>query len=279
VACFDARREGSMAAPVKVVVAGALGRVGREMMYSLAADREVDLVGGADPIAAEEYFDLPAGGGLVPLTRNVETLLQRVRPRVLVDFTVAEAALANARVALRSGVSPVIGTTGLGAAGIEEIGRLAREAGVGAVIAPNFAIGANLMMYFARLTARFMSAAEIIELHHDGKVDAPSGTAYSTAQGMREARGEAFDGQQTKKFLLEGVRGGEVEGIRIHSVRLPGLVAHQEVIFGGRGQTLTIRHDSYGRDSFVPGVLLAVKEVVNRTELVYGLDKIMGLGE
>ena len=267
-----------MPAPIKVVVAGALGRVGREMMLGLAADRDVDLVGGADPVAAEEYFDLPGGGGLVPLTRAIEPLIQRVRPRVLVDFTVAEAAFANARVALRAGVSPVIGTTGLSAAQVAEIGRLAGEAGLGAVIAPNFAIGANLMMHFARIAARYLPAAEIVELHHDGKIDAPSGTAASTARIMREARGEAFESRETKKFTLEGVRGGEVDGIHIHSVRLPGLVAHQEVIFGGPGQTLTIRHDSYGRDSFVPGVLLAVKEVVNRTELVYGLDKIMGLG-
>lgn len=267
-----------MAAPIKVIVAGALGRVGREMMLGLAADREVDLVGGVDPVAAEEYFDLPGGGGLVPLTRSAEALIQRVRPRVMVDFTVAEAALANARVALRSGVSPVIGTTGLSAANVEEIGRLARDAGLGAVIAPNFAVGANLMMHFARIASSYLPAAEIIELHHAGKADAPSGTAYSTAQLMREARGADFDTHTTKKFTLQDVRGGELGGIRVHSVRLPGLVAHQEVIFGGPGQTLTIRHDSYGRDSFVPGVLLAVKEVVNRSELVVGLDKIMGLG-
>lgn len=266
-------------APVKVVVAGALGRVGREMMYGLAADPEVDLVGGADSVASEEYFDLPGGGGLVPLARSAEQIFQRVRPRVVVDFTVAEAAFANAKAALKAGISPVVGTTGMSPAQLEELTRLARDVGVGAVVAPNFAIGANLMMHFARIASRYLSAAEIIELHHAGKVDAPSGTALSTAHMMRAAKGSAFDGQQTKKFTVEGVRGGEVDGIRIHSVRLPGIVAHQEVIFGGQGQTLTIRHDSYGRDSFVPGVLLAVKEVVNRAELVYGLDRIMGLGD
>jgi 4-hydroxy-tetrahydrodipicolinate reductase len=149
---------------------------------------------------------------------------------------------------------------------------------VGAVIAPNFAVGANLMMHFARIASRFLPAAEIIELHHNGKADAPSGTAYATAQHMREARGADFQAHETKKFTLDDVRGGALGGVRVHSVRLPGLVAHQEVIFGGPVQTLTIRHDSYGRDSFVPGVLLAVKDVVNRTELVYGLDTIMGLG-
>ncbi len=265
--------------PIAVAVAGALGRVGREMMQGLAADSDLQLVGGVDPLAADDGFDIPGGGGRVPLARNLEALLERAQPRVLVDFTVAEAALANARVALRAGVSPVIGTTGMSAANVDEIRQLAAETGVGAVIAPNFAVGANLMMHFARIASRFMSSAEIIELHHSGKVDAPSGTAYSTALAMREARGEPFESFETKKFTLEGVRGGDVDGIRIHSVRLPGIVAHQEVIFGGHGQTLTIRHDSYGRDSFVPGVRLAVKEVVNRVELVYGLDRIMGLVE
>jgi 4-hydroxy-tetrahydrodipicolinate reductase len=209
----------------------------------------------------------------------VDALIQRVRPRVVVDFTVAEAALANARVALRAGVSPVIGTTGISPQQLQELTDLARETGVGAVVASNFAVGANLMMHFARIASRYMSADEIIELHQAGKVDAPSGTALSTAKMMQEGRSTAFDGQETKKFTLEGVRGGDAGGIRIHSVRLPGIVAHQEVIFGGQGQTLTIRHDSYGRDSFVPGVIMAVKEVVKRSELVFGLDRIMGLVE
>jgi 4-hydroxy-tetrahydrodipicolinate reductase len=268
-----------MAEQIKVAVAGALGRVGREMMYGLASDPELDLVGGADPLAGEEFFDLPGGGGLVPLAKTVDVLIQRARPRVLVDFTVAEAAMANARVALRAGVSPVIGTTGISPQQLQELTDLARETGVGAVVASNFAVGATLMMHFARIASRYMSAAEIIELHHSGKVDAPSGTALSTAKMMQEGRETPFDGHETKKFTLEGVRGGDAGGVRIHSVRLPGIVAHQEVIFGGQGQTLTIRHDSYGRDSFVPGVILATKEVVNRGELVFGLDRIMGLGE
>jgi 4-hydroxy-tetrahydrodipicolinate reductase len=148
---------------------------------------------------------------------------------------------------------------------------------VGAVVAPNFAVGANLMMYFAKVAARFLPAAEIIELHHDGKADAPSGTALSTARAMLEARGADLQDAKTATFTLEGVRGGEIGGIRIHSVRLPGLVAHQEVIFGGQGQTLTIRHDSLSRESFLPGVRLAIKEVVRRRTFVYGLDTLMGL--
>jgi 4-hydroxy-tetrahydrodipicolinate reductase len=145
------------------------------------------------------------------------------------------------------------------------------------VVAPNFAIGANLMLHFARVAARFMGAAEIIELHHDGKVDAPSGTAVATARAMVEARGGQFADPVTTTMLLDGARGGVEGGIHVHSVRLPGLVAHQEVIFGGPGQILTLRHDSISRDSFVPGVVLAVKEVTKRSGLVYGLDRLMGL--
>ena len=266
-----------MAEPIKVIVTGALGRMGREMVAGLAREDALDLAGGVDPKAVEEYLPLPQGGGLIPLSRELEPMIERVRPRVLVDFTVREAAIANARTALRYGVSPVIGTTGLSQEDVAEVAHLAEEAGVGAVIAPNFAIGANLMIYFARVAARFMPAAEIIELHHDGKADAPSGTALSTARAMREARGSDLRDAPTATFTLDGVRGGVEGGVRVHSVRLPGLVAHQEVIFGGQGQTLTIRHDSMSRESFLPGVALAIKAVVQARGLIYGLDKIMGL--
>jgi 4-hydroxy-tetrahydrodipicolinate reductase len=214
---------------------------------------------------------------LIPLARDTETLLRRVRPRVLVDFTVAEAAMANARLAFRHGASPVIGTSGLAARDLDELQQLSEASGLGAVVAPNFAIGAALALHFARLASRFFGAGEIIEQHHDGKIDAPSGTALATAQAMREARGSEFLDPTTHKFTVEGVRGGQVGGVRIHSVRLPGLVAHQEVIFGGPGQVLTIRHDSLSRDSFVAGVALACTAVVERSGLTYGLDRLMEL--
>jgi len=251
--------------------------MGREVVAALANDAELDLAGGVDPRAAEEYLDLPGGGGLIPIGRDLESIITRVKPRVMVDFTHPDGAMSNARTALRMGVSPVVGTSGITPDNLAEIERLADAADIGAVVAPNFAVGANLMLHFARVAARFLSAAEIIELHHDGKADAPSGTALSTARAMREARGEAFADPPTTTFTLESVRGGVEGGIRIHSVRLPGLVAHQEIIFGGPGQILTIRHDSIARDSFIPGVVLAVKEVVKRKGLVYGLDRLMGL--
>lgn len=261
----------------KVIIAGALGRMGRAMSAGLAKEAEIDLVGGVSPHASEEYMDLPGGGGLIPIGRDLEAIILRVRPRVMVDFTHPHVAMDNVRIALKHKVSPVVGTSGIKPADLEEIERLTAEAGVAAVVAPNFAIGANLMLHFARIASKFLSAAEIIELHHDGKVDAPSGTAVATAREMVAAHGGDFDDPPTTTVLLEGARGGVEGGIHVHSVRLPGLVAHQEIIFGGPGQILTLRHDSTSRDSFLPGVVLAVKEVSKRSGLVYGLDRLMGL--
>jgi 4-hydroxy-tetrahydrodipicolinate reductase len=146
---------------------------------------------------------------------------------------------------------------------------------VGAVVAPNFAIGAVLMMLFAAQAARYLPEVEIIELHHDQKVDAPSGTAVKTAQMIQETRGAGRGSRPAEEIKITGARGGEMDGIRIHSVRLPGHVAHQEVIFGGLGQTLTIRHDSIDRTSFMPGVLMAVKKVRGHKALVYGLENLL----
>jgi 4-hydroxy-tetrahydrodipicolinate reductase len=261
----------------KVIVTGALGRMGRETLSYLAKDSSIDLAGGVAPNASEEYLDLPGGGGLIPIGRDLEAIITRTRPRVMVDFTRPEAAMDNVRVALKHKVSPVVGTSGIKPADLEEIERLTAEAGVGAVVVPNFAIGAILMLHFARVASRYMASAEIIELHHDQKVDAPSGMAVATARAMREARGESFNEANTTTILMDGARGGVDGGIHVHSVRLPGLVAHQEVIFGGLGQILTIRHDSTSRESFMPGVVLAINEVTKRSGLVYGLDRLMGL--
>src|SRR5918912_1667480 len=250
--------------------------MGRETIAYLAKQDSIDLAGGVTPRAGEESVALP-GGGLIPLGRDLAEMIARVQPRVMVDFTRPEAAMENVRVALKHRVSPVVGTSGIKPEDLAEIEGLAAEAGVGAVVVPNFAIGAVLMLHFARVASKYLSAAEIIELHHDGKVDAPSGMAVATARAMREARGEPFDERPTTTVLLDGARGGADGGIHVHSVRLPGLVAHQEVIFGGLGQILTIRHDSTSRESFMPGVVVAINEVTKRSGLVYGLDRLMGL--
>jgi 4-hydroxy-tetrahydrodipicolinate reductase len=195
---------------------------------------------------------------------------------VLVDFTIAKATLPAVRIAAERGINLVIGTTGLAADNLEEIDRLTKASNVGAVVAPNFAIGAVMMMHLARVAAGHFDHAEIIELHHDKKVDAPSGTALSTARMMAEARGKPFF-EPSGKGEPQASRGQQLEGISIHSVRLPGLMAHQEVMLGTAGQTLTIRHDTINRECYMPGVILAVKEVVKRKGLVYGLDKLLGL--
>lgn len=259
----------------KVIVAGALGRMGRETITALANDPDLELVGGVAPRPGEGRLSVP--GGSIPLSSDLEALIAEAQPRVMVDFTNPHVVMENVRIALKHKVSPVIGTSGITPDGLAEIEDLAARAGVGAVVAPNFAVGVNLMMHFARIAAKFMSAAEIIELHHDKKMDAPSGTAVATAREMVAARGSDFDEATTTTLLMDGARGGVEGGIHVHSVRLPGLVAHQEIIFGGLGQILTLRHDSISRESFMPGVILAVKEVTKRSGLVNGLDRLMGL--
>ncbi|MCL6638454.1 MAG: 4-hydroxy-tetrahydrodipicolinate reductase [Firmicutes bacterium] len=262
----------------KVVVTGAYGRMGREVLRAVWGAPDKVLVGAVD--ARGEGTDaghlIGAGETGVKIRSNMVEVLKETRPDVMVDFTGPEAVFENAKACLYQGVRPVIGTTGLSAGEIEEIIRLSEKLGLGGLIAPNFAIGAILMMKFAREAARFMPHVEIIELHHDQKLDAPSGTAIKTAGLIAGVRGDFRQGLPSEIEKIPGVRGGECEGgMRIHSVRLPGFVAHQEVIFGGLGQTLTIRHDSISRESFMPGVLLAIDKVMNLERVVYGLENLL----
>jgi 4-hydroxy-tetrahydrodipicolinate reductase len=222
---------------VRVAVAGAAGRMGETVCQAVTDARDMELVARADPALGTSVTEALAAG-----------------PDVLVDFTVPDTALPHAREAIDAGVHVVIGTTGFDLRELEAF----RNAKANLFVAPNFAIGAVLMMQFAAEAARHMRAAEIIELHHDGKLDKPSGTAARTARLMAEARG------------------GEGFEVPIHSVRLPGLVAHQEVILGDVGQTLTIRHDSVDRQSFMPGVLLAVRRVGQLEDSpVVGLEHLL----
>ena len=223
---------------IRVAVAGAAGRMGQTVCDAVQGADDMELVARADPALGTSVAEALAAG-----------------PAVLVDFTVPDTALANAREAVDAGVHAVIGTTGYDPAALDGF----RSAGANVFVAPNFAIGAVLMMQFAAQAARHMRAAEIIELHHDGKIDRPSGTAARTAELMAAARGSS-----------------SADEVPIHSVRLPGLVAHQEVILGDLGQTLTIRHDSIDRLSFMPGVLLAVRRVGSLEESpVVGLEHLL----
>ena len=261
--------------PIKVVVNGAQGRMGWEVAKAVCREADLELVGAVELKAAPASLTLPDNSGSVPLSPDLAAILADCRPDVVVDFTTRDVAVKAARLCLEKGVNVVIGTTGLADDEVTEIGRLAQSRKVGAVVAPNFALGAVLMMHMAKLAARYFDHAEIIELHHHLKTDAPSGTAIMTARLMSEARGGSFSRPGADKALAS--RGGEINGITVHSVRLPGLVAHQEVLLGGLGQTLSIRHDSISRESFMPGVVLAIREVVKRQGLVYGLDTLLGL--
>jgi 4-hydroxy-tetrahydrodipicolinate reductase len=211
------------------------------------------------------------------LGSDPEEILAAVPADVVIDFTNADWTPIVAMAALKYGVRPVIGTSGLSAGFIADLEYECRTKGVGAFIAPNFAIGAVLMIHLAKTAARFFDYVDITEMHQEKKVDAPSGTAVATAKDLVDARGKAFEHNVPDKLTLPGSRGALYEGVNIHSRRLPGLVAHQEIVFGGQGQTLTIRHDSTGRDSFIPGVLLAVRAVMERKELVVGLENLIGL--
>lgn len=230
----------TLRAVIRVLVAGAAGRMGQAVVAAVAPEADMELVGRADPA-------LPAAADAHP---DVAAAIAACAPDVCVDFTVPAVGFANARTCLEAGVHIVSGTTGMADDQVALLRALAEGGPANCLLAPNFAIGAVLMMRFAAEASRHMARAEIIELHHDGKLDAPSGTALRTAAGMS----------------------GEVP---IHSVRLPGLVAHQEVILGGRGETLTIRHDSLSRESFMPGVLHAVRTIADRPGLTVGLDNLL----
>ena len=264
---------------VKVVVQGASGKVGRVVINALCRESEMQVVGAVELNVSEDHLSLPDSSGSVPFSSNLEYILTSCRPDVLVDFTIAQATMPAVRIATKQGVNLVIGTTGLTTDELSEIARLALANKVGAVVAPNFALGAVLMIHLAKLAAKYLDYAEIIELHHNLKADSPSGTALSTARAMAAARGKPFKRPPPEQKETPASRGEQVEGVTIHSVRLPGLVAHQEVLLGGPGQTLSIRHDTINRECYIPGILLAIKKVVKQQGLVYGLDTLLGLSE
>jgi 4-hydroxy-tetrahydrodipicolinate reductase len=262
---------------INVIVHGAAGKVGCEVLRTLCSDAELEAVGAVDLKADRERLSLPDGSGEIPFSANLESIISQTNPDVVVDFTIREAAMPAIRTAARHGINLVIGTTGLSSEDIDEIDKLSHQGDIGAVVAPNFSLGAVLMIHIAKLAARHFDYAEIIEKHHEAKADAPSGTALATAQAMVTERGRPFSYPVLKKENLAGTRGGQVGGISVHSVRLPGFLAHQEVILGAPGQTLTIKHDSISRESFMPGVVMAIRYVVKNKGLIYGLESLLGL--
>jgi 4-hydroxy-tetrahydrodipicolinate reductase len=272
---------------IPVIVNGAAGKMGREVIKAVAQASDLVLMGAID--TTPEHQDKDAGelAGLsepleVPITNQLEPMLgyvageRQMQPGVIVDFTHPDAVYDNIRSAIAYGIRPVVGTTGLSPAQLQELSDFAEKASTGCLVIPNFSIGMVLLQEAALRASQYFDHVEIIELHHNQKADAPSGTAIQTAQLLAEM-GKSFNTpivEETEK--IAGARGSLVdEGIRIHSVRLPGLIAHQEVIFGAAGQIYTLRHDTSDRSCYMPGVILAIRKVNQLKSLVYGLEKIL----
>ena len=247
-------------APLRVAVSGALGRVGREIVTAVEADPGFVCV-----VAVDAHDDLAAA-------------LRDCDAQLLIDFTTPSAGLGNALIAIAAGAAPIIGTTGLGSPAIERIRVAATVAGIGGCVAANFALGAAVLMWLSEMAAPHFAYAEIIEAHHPGKLDAPSGTALRTAERMLAARdGRGFTHTDPQSAPLSGTRGGDLGGIGVHSVRVDGAVADQSVILGAMGQTLTLTHRTTSRAAFAPGVLLAARTVATTRRFYGSLEEVLGL--
>ncbi|MCX7800012.1 MAG: 4-hydroxy-tetrahydrodipicolinate reductase [Fimbriimonadales bacterium] len=262
---------------LKVAVAGAAGRMGTTTVQALALEGDFEVVCAVDRAHAGESLRSVAGPKApdIPIREKFGAALDETKPDVLIDFTTHASAVEHAASSMRRGVAPVIGATGLTQHDLSELRRLSEDTGVPGIYVPNFAIGAVLMMRFAELASRWLPDVEIVEMHHDRKLDAPSGTAILTADLIAEARKCVPTPPVTQQLKVEGARGGVYKDIPIHSVRLPGLVAHQAVLFGGKGELLTIRHDSLDRSSFMEGVKIALRHVRKLQGFSVGLDKIL----
>ena len=262
---------------MKIIVAGFKGKMGSTAAKMVLETEDFELTAVFDPEAEEKNIsELPSFSGYnVPVFQNKEDMINTVAADVWIDFTVPSSAYENVVFALKHNIRPVVGTTGLTEKQTEKLKDLAKNKKLGGLIAPNFAIGAVLMMQFAEKAAKYFPDVEIIEMHHDQKLDAPSGTAIKTADMIYDNRGEHQQGNPNEKETLKGARGADYKGIKIHSVRLPGLIAHQQVQFGGTGEGLTIRHDSYERSSFMTGVALGCRKVMQETTLIHGLENIL----
>ncbi|WP_110927632.1 4-hydroxy-tetrahydrodipicolinate reductase [Bacillus massiliglaciei] len=262
---------------VRIIVAGPRGRMGQEAVKLVDRTAHFELAAVIDRkhngmnLSELEGFQ----GFDAPIYSDVEECFSHIEADVLIDLTTPEVGMYHTETALKHGIRPVVGTTGFSKEDLDTLERITSEKGLGCIIAPNFAIGAILMMKFSQMASKYFGDVEIIEMHHDRKLDAPSGTAAKTADMISAVREAKVQGHPDEKETLTGARGADVDGMKIHSVRLPGLVAHQQVLFGSDGELLTVRHDSFNRASFMTGVKLAVETVMKLDVLVYGLENII----
>ncbi len=257
---------------INVSVNGALGRMGSTVCEAIIADSETELV---------DSVDFNSNGQKTPnnklIGNNFDYLSKENKPDVIVDFTNREGLINLAKIAIPLGIPIVSGSTGLLEEDYTLLEEISKKHSCGILSASNFAIGAVLMMELSSIAGKYFDYADLIESHHENKIDAPSGTAISIAEAAASKRGKNFEQNQAEKQTIKNTRGGSLGGVQIHSARMPGRVARHELVFGGLGQTFTMLHDSIDRQSFMPGVVLGVKEIVKKKELVIGLDKIMGI--
>lgn len=264
-------------AEIRVLINGAAGKMGRAMSAGIAKESDMKIVAAVDFKFAGH--DLGTACGMEPLNvmieEDLEKAISRTKPDVMVDFTNPQAVMKNIRIAVPQKVACVIGTTGLSQNDLQEVAKLTDEYATPVFCAANFALGAVLMMRFAKEAALYFPNVEVIERHHDQKLDAPSGTAISTLEMINDVREVFSQGAANEFEKIPASRGGDYAGMRVHSVRLPGYVATQEVIFGSLGQILTIRHDAMSRECFLPGVLIAIRKIGGLSGLVCGLEKLL----
>lgn len=264
-------------AKIRVLVNGATGKMGRVMSAGIAKQPDMEIVSAVDiKLAGLELGNLcgiePLG---IAIEEDLAKAIEKNKPDVMVDFTNAQAVMKNVQIALPRKVACVVGTTGLNQTELAKVEQLTKEHDTPAFFAANFALGAVLMMRFAQQAAVYFPHVEIVEKHHDQKLDAPSGTAIATLEMIAKEREVFVQGMPNEFEKIPGSRGGDYQGMRVHSMRLPGYIASQEVVFGAPGQILTISHEAMSRESFLPGVLMAIRKVLSLKGLTLGLDSIM----
>jgi len=260
---------------IKVVISGISGKMGQESLKAVHAQSDMEVIGGTCKSPQYSTLTIPDSSIKIPTTASLEPIISEAD--VVLDFTNSEVAMDAIRIAANHNVPIVTGSTGFNAEMVKEIETISEKNKLGIIVAPNFAIGAVLMMHLAKTAGQFFEFADLTESHHEQKLDSPSGTAISIAKSALENRNSGFTSVKSQKELIEGTRGGTLEGINIHSSRMPGRVAHHELTFGTIGQTFTIKHDSINRESFMPGVIMAIKHVIGQSSLIWGLEKVMRL--
>ncbi len=267
-----------MVEKINIVVNGATGKMGLQTLVTLGENAELFTVVGANsPSITDQFIEQNNLNQKIVVSKSFSDLLGSTSPDLCIDFSVRESAMESAVLCAQNGVDFITGTSGLNDDDVVALKALSAEQSIGIFVGPNFSLGAIVLQHIASIVGRHFDTADIIEMHHAEKLDAPSGSAIATAKDMIEAKGTAFDSNKTEKFNLKGSRGANLSGISLHSLRLPGLMARQEVVLGGKGEMLNLSHTTLNRESYMPGLLLAIEYISNNKDFTFGLGSILDL--